>query len=476
MASSVLATDGYKFSMAEAGWPLRRETFYYSHRRGGRQVLPLDVAQWLKTLWPEVTPLEVRFLAENDYEPGAGTWAALKLTDEVTVSSLPKGSVFLAGEPVFSITGPSALVSWLEPLLLQLHFRIQAASLALSDREVLARSVAVATCEREKELVLETLDMVGQRAVPIRVDSDAYRDRVREAAAGLVRVVEDPDRLFEVGLRAASSIEQHLIALEGCRAAGIRRTSHVLGALRLGMIPVGTMGHEHVQRYGSDLAAFRAMRERRPQRSSYLLDTFDTLRSGLPTAMRLIEAEPNRGDSIRFDSGDKEAQYRVATAQAQRLGVRPVQILEDALDEAMTVRFEKLREELGWAPTEQFYGYGGYLVARTAFSPFTRDRVAAIYKLSQTGPDATMKFGDEAAHGKWSIPGRPVVWRRAKGEGPTSLIAQEGEPVQEGYFLYTGTPDPLPAPEDLEPTVGHSPATRALVEALDRKRQEAFVA
>jgi len=30
MAQSLLATDGYKFSMAEAGWPLRTETFYYS--------------------------------------------------------------------------------------------------------------------------------------------------------------------------------------------------------------------------------------------------------------------------------------------------------------------------------------------------------------------------------------------------------------------------------------------------------------
>ena len=35
MATSLLATDGYKFSMAEAGWPLRKETFYYTHRKGG---------------------------------------------------------------------------------------------------------------------------------------------------------------------------------------------------------------------------------------------------------------------------------------------------------------------------------------------------------------------------------------------------------------------------------------------------------
>lgn len=475
MATSVLATDGYKFSMAEAGWPLRRETFYYSHRRGGLQHLPVDVGAFLATLWPKVLPLERRYLSEHEYEPGAGTWAALALTDAVRVDALPRGATFLPGEPVFSLTGPSALISWLEPLLLQLHFRIQVATLALQDRATFEISVAVATCEREKEIVLETLDAVKQPAARITVDPDGYRERVRAQAAELVHLVEDPSRLFEVGLRAASCLEQHLIALEGVRAAGIERTSHVLGALRLGMVPVGTMGHEHVQRYGSDLTAFRAMRERRPQRSSYLLDTFDTLRSGLPTALGLICAEPSRGDSIRFDSGDKEAQYRVATGEAQRLGVRPVQILEDALDAEATARFERLRKELGWDPHEQFYGYGGYLVARPAFSPFTRDRVAAIYKLSQTGPTPTMKFADELARGKWSLPGRPVVLRRLHGAGPASLIAQEEEPVPEGYLRYTGRAEPLPPPSEAEPKVDLSPGTAALIEALDRKRQEAFV-
>ncbi len=111
--------------------------------------------------------------------------------------------------------------------------------------------------------------------------------------------------------------------------AGIQRTSNVLLARTLGMIPVGTMGHEHVQRYGADEPAFRAMRERRPGRSSYLLDTYDTIRSGIPAALELIREDPGRGDSIRFDSGDKEKQYRPAVELAKSLGIRPVMILED---------------------------------------------------------------------------------------------------------------------------------------------------
>jgi nicotinic acid phosphoribosyltransferase len=236
------------------------------------------------------------------------------------------------------------------------------------------------------------------------------------------------------------------------------------------MIPVGTMGHEHVQRYGSDEAAFRAIRERRPERSSYLLDTYDTLTSGLPTAFRLIHEQPNSGDSIRFDSGDKKKQYVHAVSRAKEEGIKPVLILEDGLDAQATREFEALRSQYGWEPSKQFYGYGGFIVARTMANPYTRDRVAAVYKLAKTGHVPTMKFGNELAEGKQSIPGVPVVFRRRSGTGPIGLIGQEGEPVPEGYELLSGaTPEvaaALPPAGAEEPRVAYTPATQKLVDEL----------
>ena len=76
MAQSLLATDGYKFSMAEAGWPLRTETFYYSHRKGGPQVLPVDVPAFLRSLLPTPADDDYRYLAEHSYEMGPGFKAA----------------------------------------------------------------------------------------------------------------------------------------------------------------------------------------------------------------------------------------------------------------------------------------------------------------------------------------------------------------------------------------------------------------
>ena len=435
---SLLHTDGYKFSMAEAGWPLRQETFYYAQRRGGPAIVPFDAEAELRKLMPEPTEEDYAYLARHEYEMGAGFKAAILRGDGVAVRALPKGAWFLPREPVFSVSGPSAIVSWLEPLTLQLHYRIQIATLALNDPSALAHEVGTLTCEEQKSLVLATLDAVGVRAPKIVVDTDSYFETVKARVEGLVAIVQDPARIFEVGLRAATCISQHMIALEACKAAGLRRTSHVAAARKLDMVPVGTMGHEHIQRYGSDEAAFRAMRDRRPGRSSYLLDTFDTIRSGIPAAYRLMEEGHQSGDSIRYDSGDKESQYRFAAKEARRRGIRSVQILEDSFDAPLTAKFESLRREVGWAPEEQFYGYGGYLIAKTSGTSLIRDRVAAVYKLSQTATSPTMKFGDDVGAGKESVPGNPVVFRRRTGEGPQGVIGQAGERAPAGYVQLTG--------------------------------------
>ncbi len=268
MNPPLLSTDGYKFSMAEAGAPLRRETFYYTHRKGGRQLLPFDVEAEVKRLLPVGSDEDYAYLAAHEYEMGAAFKQAIASTSALQIDGVPKGAWFFPRESVFSLSGPSAVVSWLEPLLLQLNFRIQVATLAATDRSLLDRALTTVTCEEQRSLVIETLDAVGVSAPAMTVDSDGYYARVKAQATELVEIVGDGARLFEVGLRSATCLKQHRIALQACQAAGVTRTSHVQFAQELGLTPVGTMGHEHVQRYGSDVLAFRAMRDSRRSRSS----------------------------------------------------------------------------------------------------------------------------------------------------------------------------------------------------------------
>jgi nicotinate phosphoribosyltransferase len=334
----------------------------------------------------------------------------------------------------------------------------------MTDRAALTEAVRSVSCAREAEIVTEVLATIDEPAPKMDARPDEYRDAARDRAAALAAVVGG-DRIFEVGLRAATCVEQHRLALEGCAMAGVRRTSNVGLAKELGMYAVGTMGHEHVQRFAADEAAFRAMKERRPQRSSFLLDTFDTLQSGLPSALRVMRDDPDAGDSVRYDSGDKEAQLRQAHASANALGLKPVHILEDGFDLPLTQRFERIREELAIPKDRMFYGYGGHLVGRGAL---TRDRVAAVYKLSQSGTMPVMKFSDDA--GKRSVPGEPVVFRRRKGEGPMGIIGQRGEAVPEGYELLSGArTEQSTKPEDTRVVL--SAATQALVHRCEVRRE-----
>lgn len=434
MARSILETDAYKFSMQEAGYPLRKETFVYFHRKGGPQVVPFDIESKLMSMWPSASKEDYDYLAGHEYEMGVGFKSVFSGNCRMPfeIRALPRYSIFYPGEPIFTITGPSALVSWFEPLVLQLSWQIQLATIALRDPTWLAREIAVVTCEQQKEIALETLDAVGIKPPPITVNPGKYIGNVIEAVHKLREVV-NLERVFEVGLRSATCMQQHDLVLQGIKAAGIQRTSNVAGAKAQGMIPVGTMGHEHPQRHRGDENAFRAMKDRRPYRSSFLTDTYDPYQSGIPAAIRVMREDPKANDSMRFDSDNKRAEYVFAIAKVREHDLDPRYIIESELDVPETKLFENLRETMSIAEDRQFYGYGKFFVSDTGFTMLTRDRVSAVYKLSQTGPWPTMKFSEH----KQSLPGRPVVFRRTSASGPMGIVGQEGEKAPDGYALWS---------------------------------------
>jgi nicotinic acid phosphoribosyltransferase len=483
MTTSLLATDGYKFSMAEAGFPLRHETFYYSHRRGGPHFLPFDVEDMVRSMLPAPTSEHYDFLSASGYGMG-GAFRAAMASGQVVIRAIPKGSWFFDREPVFTVSGPSALVSWLEPLVLQLHYRIQVATQAvLAVPGELESSVAQVTCEAQRDIVVETLESVQVLAPAVQMAPDGYYAHVLARVRELVHVVGDGQRIFEVGMRAATCREQHEITLRACLEAGVHATSNVELAQKLGMKPVGTMGHEHVQRFGSDQAAFRAMRDRYPGPTSFLLDTYSTIHSGLPTAFDLIAEDPSRGDTVRFDSGDKETQFLIATSMAKARKIRPRFILEDGFTVEMTRRFEALREFAKLPVQDVLYGYGGYIV-KAPGDPLTRDRVAAVWKVTQSGPNPTMKFGDEPGAGKESIPGRPILYRDYDGSNWFGMVAQQGEDVS-GLCLTGAEPANLlrvqfsrdearqfAQAQGARPR--YSAATQALVDSLTAARRRHF--
>jgi len=428
----ITATDGYKFSMAQAGFPIREEIFYFSFRKGGPQYIPFDLEDHIQ--FPIIEDYSLlKYLSSVGYELTQPMIEAIR--SKVKITSAPKGTWVCEREPILTVKGPSFLVSWLEPTIIQLQYPIQLAS------SIMKEEVIWVTCEEQKKIV-ENICSSLRVNKEIKINSK-YKDTIQNKVKDLIGIVKDPSRIFEVGMRSASCMQEHQICLEILRENGVKSTSNVSLAKKLDMKPIGTMGHEHVQRWGDDLNSFRAMRDMKLGTPSYLLDTYDTYSSGIPSALQVAKEKSHRF-SIRYDSGDKYSQYMMAHGLFSRNNLEPIHIIEDGLNLNQTVKFEKLREITQISKNNQVYGYGNYFVALSnELNPYTRDNVSAVYKLCSSSKEPKMKFGNDEGLGKQSIPGDPVIWRRLRGNGPSGIIGQKDERVEDNYVLLSGNPESI---------------------------------
>ena len=227
-------------------------------------------------------------------------------------------------------------------------------------------------------------------------------------------------RLFEVGLRAANSFDDHLDSVRVLESVGLSMTSSGVASERTGIIAGGSMGHRYTQRFTSDYQAFSWAIDRMlaykeanavagTVKLSLLLDTLDTLRSGLPAAVRVIKEridviKPHIDVSVRLDSGDMERQLieiiRTFQRELRPYNYLPSIIVESGLTARAVSRYERIAREQGFPRNKMLYGVGGYLVGG-----IQRDFISLVYKVSAYGGQATMKFADERDRAKESYPG-----------------------------------------------------------------------
>jgi nicotinate phosphoribosyltransferase len=111
-------------------------------------------------------------------------------------------------------------------------------------------------------------------------------------------------RIYEAGMR-------QMMLEFGLRRAQDRASSNVGASAVLGFSPSGTHAHSMIQAVvalgGSELGAFQAYADSYPDNCVLLVDTFDTLKSGIPNAIKIFENLLKRGHKpvgIRLDSGD----------------------------------------------------------------------------------------------------------------------------------------------------------------------------
>ena len=313
--------------------------------------------------------------------------------EHVSIRSVPEGRVVHPNTPVAVVTGGLAMAQILETALLNL-------------------------------MTFQTL--IATKAA-----------RIKESTQGQL--------LMEFGLRRA----QERAAIAGTRAALIGGadfsssvgTSHVLG-----FSPKGTHAHSMVQVFqalgGSELDAFRAYAEIYPDDCILLVDTIDTLDSGVPNAIKVFEELRQKGHEpvgIRLDSGDLAYLSICAAKQLDAAGFQNVSIvLSNDLDELATwqiiTQIQQEAPRYGVSPDalikRMVYGVGTGLITSRGDGALD-----GVYKLVAVEEDnawiPAIKISETPS--KTLTPGDKRLWRAydERGRATADVIALAGEAVQD---------------------------------------------
>ena len=133
-----------------------------------------------------------------------------------------------------------------------------------------------------------------------------------EHATGARRIIEATPKnvpVMEFGARRADGVEAAIDSSVYGIMAGCAGTSNVMAAKMHNMKALGTMAHSFVETFDSEYEAFKTFALDHPDNATLLVDTYDTLRSGIPNAIKVFDYMKEHGIrtdkiGIRIDSGD----------------------------------------------------------------------------------------------------------------------------------------------------------------------------
>ncbi|MDR3293943.1 MAG: nicotinate phosphoribosyltransferase, partial [Clostridiales bacterium] len=139
--------------------------------------------------------------------------------------------------------------------------------------------------------------------------------KIHSAAAG--------KEVVEFGLRRAQGPDAGIYGTRASVIGGCVSTSNVYAAKLFGIRPKGTHAHSFVMSFDSEYEAFMKYAEMYPDKCLLLVDTYDTLKYGVPNAIKVFDYLKSIGKKpigIRIDSGDLAYLSRAAREMLDRAG------------------------------------------------------------------------------------------------------------------------------------------------------------
>jgi len=253
-------------------------------------------------------------------------------------------------------------------------------------------------------------------------------------------------RVIEFGLRRAQGLDGAVSATRAAYIGGASATSNTYAGKLFGIPLSGTMAHSWIMAFDSELEAFGRYIDLYPDAAVLLIDTYDTLGSGIENAIRVGKILKGRGKplGVRLDSGDLDY---LSKKVRQRLN-------EAGLSDATIVVSNELNEQIiqqlvsDGAPIDA-WGVGTELVTGGSESA-----LSGVYKLAAKERDGvmvpTIKLSNNPE--KTTTPGIKQVHRFFDRDGApvADLLTLDGEEVPVGepvrfyhpaleYTFFTGT-------------------------------------
>lgn len=242
--------------------------------------------------------------------------------------------------------------------------------------------------------------------------------------ASRIRSVVGDQSVMEFGTRRAQELDASIWGTRAAYIGGFNATSNVRAGKLFGIPISGTHAHALVQAYMNDYDAFKAYAQTHHD-CVFLVDTFDTLKSGVPNAIKVAKefGDKINFQGVRIDSGDMAYLSKRVRTMLDEAGFPDAKIFaSNGLDEK-TIQNLKMQ-----GAKIDVWGIGTKLI--TAYDQPT---LGAVYKLvafeNEYGEMVdTIKISNNVS--KMSTPGKKQVWRindrlDGKSEGDYITLADE---------------------------------------------------
>jgi nicotinate phosphoribosyltransferase len=243
------------------------------------------------------------------------------------------------------------------------------------------------------------------------------------------------DGVMEFGLRRAQGPNAGTYGARAAVIGGCIGTSNVLAAKNFDIPALGTHAHSWIMSFDDELTAFKKYAELYPDNVTLLVDTYDTLRTGVPNAIRVFQELKEAGDmppkyGIRLDSGDLAYLSKKARKMLNDAGFEEASIVASSdLDEYL---IDSLKTQ---GAAIDSWGVGTNLITSKDWPAF-----GGVYKLAAIKKDGQFVPKIKLSENQWKItnPGNKTIFRvyeKESGMVKADIIAMADEKYSEDSNL-----------------------------------------